>query len=697
MPLEVLEKKIYLPNGEKSPHIFLYEILCVSDVGNFPIFQMVSTKQDASMISYFFSEIIRDGVPIPRMVVSDFGKAILNAVARIFSGCSNLSHYLQICYNIIHNQYSHIILSCYIRLDVSHFISMIAKWNCLKGKPIKIRQFFLRCLAKAYQIENFIQLQNFMKSILVVTLSKEIGSNKSVLLQSEIHLQDINNKIKGVTIEDQPVEATYDSDKDIDILQEIDWTSWAEKIFHEALEIARTSSNGDVINAFYNIEAAEKIKSLMVYVPLWTNIMRSYFQNNRETVTSSFVEAEFAELKTRVFKNKLPMRIDKFIFYHIDYLDGRLKLACASNKKTVLNVTEETLTMENINDINKSDFSMTSIVHDYSESLNEIENWRSKIKLDTQSISKTTRQNYLTPCPDWDFIDSERAISIPIMKNGSLCNATMMNKEHIVVRETCAFDSIFQVIANGTGMRKNYKKNISELVFKNFFFKLIIDILKRGKIISNDYSTRATILCNIPIFKKKVWKLGARGISSLNANCNAAQLAEYLFQDVPSYTTSYNCLNCGHNYAKTSAICNINVDIILRNGLGSIQEAIYTNMKNTMVCSECKKHTNCVISYGPHLIFDTSIVTDDEYLNTINVEVNYILDNVAKNIVVENENYSLAGIVSYIRGSGKNDGHYIAFTYTGLIWYKYDDMASKRITVTATEEIYPHVMVYIKH
>lgn len=72
------------------------------------------------------------------MVVSDFGKAILIAIARIFAGCSHLSHYLQLCYNIINNQ-NNIIPSCYIRLDVSHFISMVARWDCLKGKPVKIR------------------------------------------------------------------------------------------------------------------------------------------------------------------------------------------------------------------------------------------------------------------------------------------------------------------------------------------------------------------------------------------------------------------------------------------------------------------------------------------------------------------------------------------------------------------------------
>lgn len=76
-------KKLQLPNGEKSPHLFLYECVCVSKLGNFPVFQMVSAKQNASMISYFLSEIIRDGAPIPPIVVTDFGKAILIACVYI--------------------------------------------------------------------------------------------------------------------------------------------------------------------------------------------------------------------------------------------------------------------------------------------------------------------------------------------------------------------------------------------------------------------------------------------------------------------------------------------------------------------------------------------------------------------------------------------------------------------------------------
>jgi len=91
------------------------------------------------------------------------------------------------------------------------------------------------------------------------------------------------------------------------------------------------------------------------------------------------------------------------------------------------------------------------------DSLNETENWRCKIKAETSAnnrVSKWPKSNYLTPCADWDFIETNKTIGIPLLKNGSLCNATTVDKEQILVRETCdefddEFDSIFQIVVSG--------------------------------------------------------------------------------------------------------------------------------------------------------------------------------------------------------------------------------------------------------
>lgn len=555
-------------------------------------------------------------------------------------------------------------------------------------------------------------------------MSEEIGLHENEMpLSSEIHLRNINNVIKGVIVDDFIEKNALNEKDDPDEKDNLDnynddeeiivggWTTWTEEIFLDAQEIACNSHNGSIVNAYYNPEAAKKIKDLMNYLPLWTGIMRTHFKRGSHIATSSNVEAEFSEIKTRVFKNQLPMRIDKFIIRHIEYLEGSLRLVGAPNQKSQLSkdisspektldapiiYEDESFSIENdkretieAKDIeNENDTAQ--------DSLNEIENWRNKIKRkisvdENKKITKRVKQNCLTSCPDWDLITSHKTIGVPLLKNGNLCNATTIDKEQIVLRETCAFDSIFQVIANGIGLRDSYKTNIMAFIYSNQFIKFVVDTIKSGKITASVYCTRAKILCNIPIFNKNVYKVCIRNISSSNANCNVAHLAEYLLQDIPSCITTYNCNNCDHSYRRISPICNINVDIILQYGLNNMQQAITNDIitRKESTCSNCKQGINRNISYGSHLIIDTSIFSDHDYMHAQNInKENYHLENITKRVVIDKNHYSLSGIVSYIKyGSSYSSGHYIAFTYTGSNWYKYDDMTSKRSVANTEEKI----------
>ena len=63
-------------------------------------------------------------------------------------------------------------------------------------------------------------------------------------------------------------------------------------------------------------------------------------------------------------------------------------------------------------------------------------------------------------------------------------------------------------------------------------------------------------------------------------------------------------------------------------------------------------------------------------------------------INIENQDYRLAGIVSY-KKSGKS-GHYVAYVNNIINWYKYDDMHAKRYIITEEEIVMPHVIMFIK-
>lgn len=145
-------KKLKLINNEKSPHIYLYQGVLETETSSTPVFQMVSTKQDASIIIYFFLSILADGAPSPRMVVTDFSKALVMAVSKAFANCVDTRSYLHTVYNIIILERKEKLPTCYVRLDVSHFIGAIAKWDCLRGKLAKIRQFYLRSIGHIYKM-----------------------------------------------------------------------------------------------------------------------------------------------------------------------------------------------------------------------------------------------------------------------------------------------------------------------------------------------------------------------------------------------------------------------------------------------------------------------------------------------------------------------------------------------------------------
>lgn len=113
--------------------------MLVTETTSNPVFQMVSTKQDASTITYFFLLILANGAPSPRMVVIDFSKAFFMAVVKALTNCTDTYTYLQILYNIIVLERKENLPSCYARSDVNHFIGMIVRWDCLRDK---VRQKF---------------------------------------------------------------------------------------------------------------------------------------------------------------------------------------------------------------------------------------------------------------------------------------------------------------------------------------------------------------------------------------------------------------------------------------------------------------------------------------------------------------------------------------------------------------------------
>ncbi|KOB58218.1 Uncharacterized protein OBRU01_25415 [Operophtera brumata] len=224
---------------------------------------MVSADQRSIIVNSFLSHILAENAPIPPIVVTDFGWSLLIAVAQVFGGCVNLSDYLQKCYNAITNEATSL-PSTFMRLDVCHLMSMVTRWPSLK------------------------------ESVLIVALSKCIGFEPSgKLLPSVDRLNFLNSKIKGIELNnDDDNEDADQSDEEArnmnngecEIVAEQNaaeceseitgWKSWRDKLYDAAVKIADQSSNGDTINAYYNLDFAKRLRRyLLPYAPLWTAVM----------------------------------------------------------------------------------------------------------------------------------------------------------------------------------------------------------------------------------------------------------------------------------------------------------------------------------------------------------------------------------------------------------------------------------------
>lgn len=416
-------------SSQESP-IFLYQCVLVSKDGSVPVFQMVSADHRAMMIAFFFRNIIAKGVLAPRTVVTDFGWAILIAASNVFAKCIDFKDYLQKCYAAAVLRNIDMIPACYIRLDVSHLINMVAKWKCLKGKDkVLVRAFYLRCIGQAYQMNSFKELEYFMESLLCVTLSPNTGCTMDKKpLMSDVRMQYLNNIIKDVDINNKiKTDISDDDDENPEVVSFIDdfsnhetnsnatdWIEWSNSVLDAAKKIAEISKNGNIINACYNPEFAKQIRTrLLPYLLVWTGIMRPCFKRSGEIAASSSVEAEFADLKNRGFKGQLPMRIDKFVLQHLEFLNSKIILA--SDEKDISQTNNTSLEL-NIHTQNiMFDHYNNPIKLNTTNNLETSKTFKTKEDININKNSESSFENTST-----DIIDNVKNLSDVSMKNNDI-------------------------------------------------------------------------------------------------------------------------------------------------------------------------------------------------------------------------------------------------------------------------------------
>jgi hypothetical protein len=686
-----------------DPHIFLYQCVLVTNDGSVPVFQMVSADQRALIVAQFLRLILAANAPIPPIVVTDFGWALLIAVAEIFGRCASLSEYLQKCYNALENKKISL-PSTFIRLDVCHLAAMVSRWGCLKGNSL-VGRFFKRCVGQASKITDLEELAYFLESVLVIALSKYIGCEVAdgKLLASETRLRFLNEKIKGEsctdTDENKPVEDELEHEpENLESENEnVGWKSWADDIYKKAQQLA--SHDGDTINACYNAEFAAKLKKhLLPYIPLWTAVMVPIFGRGGVTATSAAVESEFADLKKRDFKGELPMRVDRFVLQHLDRIDEKIKER--SKETDVRPETPPGTTSISAESLSRSEISFLKDTKIGTSTPNEWsvkEDWGGLTKHEEETTQtpikepkkKRSKLTYFDNCPDWEFIKDARASRIPVLMNGSTLPPVRIQGCDWNITETCAFDSIFHVVINGMAINEGYVHTLSESCCP--LIKLAREVGCLKKITKHHYILRADILRNVYFLRDSV-ETFTKNVRRLVARCNAAHLAQTLFDVEPSVKIETKCSSCLSIITKYYPLLDVNVNIILCGGLNKMQAAIDDCASIKRTCNKCANQMVASTAYGPHLVIDTAVMTDPGYPSHDSIK-RHTLTSISKRVNVGARTYLLTGVVGYIAEMS----HYVAYALTGNIWYKYDDLIKKRVIVNGETEVFPHIIIYMIH
>ncbi|XP_048513396.1 uncharacterized protein LOC125501447 [Athalia rosae] len=106
------------------------------------------------------------------------------------------------------------------------------------------------------------------------------------------------------------------------------WQEWAKSIQSRVLSQLCDKGNRD--NAHFLPSLVVRVLRDFKWFPLWSCICQAHFSYGRVPASSATVEADFNNIKTRVFgASNLPIRADLFVMRHLDYINGRVKIVDA--------------------------------------------------------------------------------------------------------------------------------------------------------------------------------------------------------------------------------------------------------------------------------------------------------------------------------------------------------------------------------
>ncbi|XP_039307718.1 uncharacterized protein LOC113004773 isoform X2 [Solenopsis invicta] len=300
------------------------------------------------------------------------------------------------------------------------------------------------------------------------------------------------------------------------------WTIWGKQILNDVKSLI-TKDEGNRINPLYFPQLVDRLLVDIKLLPLWTNINTDKFGYGRIPASSALVESEFNKLKSLVLKNCPLLRIDSFIQKHVNYLHGIMKIVNVPDQNSSVNAKNVSLTHTSLTEPTTTNLlnnscpacknndeptnahicylceksvhalpQCSSVFNDSEEGYGqrricmtcknvgniknilesrETENW---CGLETTKLNKN-KSLYLGKYQHKlrDSLICKKSVRIPILKNGNSLDLKSLhiNDGNYTITNTCAFDSIFQILLAAGHDLNNLQIHMKKIEDTNLFFK----------------------------------------------------------------------------------------------------------------------------------------------------------------------------------------------------------------------------------
>lgn len=359
-----LFQRIQLPDGTETGPIFLYIAVINTPEGSISVAQMISEKHTTNVIKSWLDEWISEcGLKSPAEIVCDASQALITASIRSFTIYKTINQYAD-------SFFDGAIPTCYIRIDVAHFIKKYA--DLLSHVRRQIKRYYLSSLGKIIRCTDMNEARKIIFALLVISKSEHDGKQKNNKL-SECAVQ---KKFMASLLHDLQEENDEEDEKEVDNdyndiednrflkhktkiygvpeeLEELEpskksnaepskWFTWGQTI-NSAVEEKIHVNKGTDINAHWCETFANKLLADIKWLPLWSCIFLEKIGYGRNPASSCHVENEFRKIKNEILKSYNTtnrIRPDEFIEIHKNYLDGMSKsmLAKISDERVNNNI-----------------------------------------------------------------------------------------------------------------------------------------------------------------------------------------------------------------------------------------------------------------------------------------------------------------------------------------------------------------------